>query len=257
MNRTGLLIALGIAAIVGVVFAVHPELDIAISGLFYDAANRRWRVLEYQTLSPRNVASWMIALIVAPAVIAVVFKFILPRRPMLIPARAALLMISTLILAPGIVVNLIIKEYGGRPRPWMIKEFGGQERFLPWWDIRGPCTNNCSFVAGEPSGAFWTMAPAAVAPPAWQAAGYGAAIVFGAAVGALRISGGGHFFTDVVFAGVITFLIIWLVHGVLYRWRATRSTDERLEHLLERIATPGYDAVMRIAARIRGVAPRN
>ena len=38
-----------------------------------------------------------------------------------------------------------------------ITEFGGQEPFRPWWDPRGACPNNCSFVAGEPSGAFWTM----------------------------------------------------------------------------------------------------
>ena len=97
-------------------------------------------------------------------------------------------MISTLILAPGIVVNLIIKDYSGRPRPWSIVEFGGKEQFRPWWDLRGPCESNCSFVAGEPSGAFWTMAPAAVAPPGWQAAGYGAAILFGLAVGVMRMA---------------------------------------------------------------------
>lgn len=256
MNRTGLLIALGIAVVVGTVFAVFPELDIAISRLFYDSANRQWKLLEWRSINWRNLASWLVALIVAPAVIALLLKLVLPRRPMLIPARAALLMISTLILAPGIVVNLIVKEYGGRPRPWMITEFGGQERFLPWWDLRGPCPNNCSFVAGEPSGAFWTMAPAAVAPPGWQGAGYGAAIVFGLAVGALRVSGGGHFFTDVVFAGVLTFLVIWLVHGFLYRWRPTRLTDEGIERSIERIAAPGHDALMRIAARIRGNAPR-
>ena len=110
-------------------------------------------------------------------------------------------------------------------------------------------------MAGEPAGAFWTMAPAAVAPPAWRVAAYGAAIVFGAAVGVLRMSAGGHFFTDVVFAGVITFLVIWLVHGLLYRWRPTRLSDAGVERLLERITTPGYDAVMRIVARIRGAAP--
>lgn len=252
MNRTGLLIALSVAVVGGIVFAAFPELDIAASALFYDSANRRWRVLETASINPRNLASYLIAAVVAPAVLAVVLKLILPRRPMLMPARAALLMIATLILAPGIVVNLVIKEYGGRPRPWMIEQFGGTEKFLPWWDLRGPCPGNCSFVAGEPSGAFWTMAPAAVAPPAWQPAGYGAALVFGAAVGLVRISGGGHFLSDVVFAGIVTFLIIWIVHGLLYRWRRTRLSDEGIERVLERIATPGHDALVRMVARIRG-----
>ncbi len=75
-------------------------------------------------------------------------------------------------------------------------------------------------------------------PPQWRAAAYGAAIVFGAAVGVLRMSLGGHFFTDVVFGGVVVFLVIWLVHGLLYRWRATRLTDAGVE----RVARTDRDA---------------
>ena len=66
-----------------------------------------------------------------------------------------------------------------------------------------------------------------------------------------------HFFTDVVFAGVVVFLVIWLTHGLLYRWRATRLSDAAVEHALERVGTPGYDAVMWIAARLRGSAPKS
>ena len=46
------------------------------------------------------------------------------------------------------------------------------------------------------------------------------------------MSGGGHFFTDVVFAGVFTFLVIWTMHGLIYRWRRTRTTDEAVEQSL-------------------------
>ena len=51
----------------------------------------------------------------------------------------------------------------------------------------------------------------------------------------MRIAGGGHFFTDAVFAGVFMFLLIWLVHGLLYRWPATRTTDAAIERALERL----------------------
>jgi membrane-associated phospholipid phosphatase len=119
------------------------------------------------------------------------------------------------------------------------------------------CDFNCSFVAGEPAGAFWTLAPAALAPPPWRAAAYAAALTFGTAVGLLRMAGGGHFPSDVVFAGFLTFLVIWLMHGLLYRWQATRTTDERLERPLERITGPLYDAVMRLAAHLGGLARRN
>ena len=256
MNRTGLLIALGVAATVGIVFAAFPQLDTKLSGLFYDAGGRSWLGSTWSEVSLRNLASWLIALIVAPAVAALALKLVLPRRPLLVPGRAIILLVSTLAIGPGLVANLILKDNWGRPRPWTVAEFGGKETFVPWWDPRGPCRGNCSFVAGEPSGAFWTLAPAALAPPPWRAAAYGAALVFGAAVGVLRMSVGGHFFTDGVFAGVFMFLVIWLVHGLLYRWRPTRITDDGVERALERIATPGYDALMRLAARIRG-APRS
>jgi len=38
MNRTGLAIALAIAALVGGVFAVYPQLDLKLAALFYDPA---------------------------------------------------------------------------------------------------------------------------------------------------------------------------------------------------------------------------
>jgi len=45
----------------------------------------------------------------------------------------------------------------------------------------------------------------------------------GSAVGVLRIAGGGHFFTDVVFAGVFMYLVIWAAYGLIYRWRPKRA----------------------------------
>ena len=101
---------------------------------------------------------------------------------MFMPARAVVLMIATLALAPGIVANAILKDNWGRPRPFFITEFGGKAEFRPWWDPRGSCEKNCSFIGGEPSGAFWTLAPAALTPPAWRVPAYGAALTFGAAI---------------------------------------------------------------------------
>ena len=62
-----------------------------------------------------------------------------------------------------------------------------------------------------------------------------AALAFGAAVGVLRMAAGAHFFSDVVFAGVFAFLVIWLTHGWLYRWPRTRITDEAVERRIERM----------------------
>jgi lipid A 4'-phosphatase len=237
MHRTGLTIALAIAATVGLVFAVWPQLDLKLAALFFDAARGGfWRSYDPFTLRARDASTWAIALVAAPAGLAIAMKLVRPQRPLRIPGRAIVLMLVGLALAPGVLANLVLKEHWGRPRPIDVAQFGGDEHFRPWWDPRGDCPKNCSFIAGEPTAAFWTMAPAALAPPQWRAAAYGAALVFGCAVGLLRMAAGAHFFTDVVFAGVVAFFVIWLLHGWLYRWGAPPISDKTIEDGLERLA---------------------
>jgi membrane-associated PAP2 superfamily phosphatase len=219
MNQRGLLIALAVAVVAGLVFGLNPQLDLALVSPFYDSATG-WVVSGRGWLLVRNTAVWLTALIAAPAAIALLGKFVRPHKTTLMPPRHALLMLLTLALGPGLLANTILKDKWGRPRPNEVTEFGGPLKFLPWWDPRGPCPKNCSFVAGEPSGAFWTLAPAALTPPHWRALAYGAALAFGVAIGFVRAAGGGHFFSDVVFAGVFMFLVIWIMHGLLLRWRA-------------------------------------
>ena len=142
-------------------------------------------------------------------------------------------MLLTLVLGPGLVTNLVFKENWSRPRPIDVAEFGGASISARGGIRAATARKNCSFVAGEPSGAFWTLAPAALTPPQWRALAYGGSLAFGAAVGVLRMAAGAHFFSDVVFAGVFTFLVIWLTHGWLYRWPRTRITDEAVARALE------------------------
>jgi lipid A 4'-phosphatase len=256
MNRTGLLIALVIAAAVGLPFGIFPQLDVDLSRTFY-TGGANWITRGTWVPSVREAAAWIVAAIAAPAFIAVAIKLVLPRRPFLMRGRGVVLMIATLALAPGLLANVILKDEWGRPRPMEILTFGGPEHFVAWWDPRGDCPKNCSFVAGEPSGAFWTFAPATLLPPHWRALAYCAVVAFGSAVGLLRMAAGGHFFTDVVFSGVFTFLIVWLVHGLLYRWSATRITDEAVEHGFERIAMPFHRALLQLFTRGRDPARRN
>ena len=235
MNRTGLAIALAIAAVVGLAFGIWPDLDLKLVAPFFDPARGGfWRSFDPTYQRARDAVTWLIALIAMPAFVALALKLARPRRPLTIPSRAIILMLVTLALGPGVLSNLVLKEHWGRPRPIDVAEFGGDEHFRPWWDPRGDCPKNCSFVAGEPSGAFWTLAGAAVVPPHWRALAYSAALAFGAAVGVLRMAAGAHFFTDWVFAGVFSFLVVWVVHGWLYRWPRTRISDEAIERALER-----------------------
>jgi membrane-associated phospholipid phosphatase len=121
-----------------------------------------------------------------------------------------------------------------------VTQFSGTEQFVPWWDPRGSCGRNCSFFSGEGATAFWTYAPAALTPPAWRPLAYVAATLFGITTSALRMAFGGHFFSDVAAAGLVTFLVIWLAYAFIYRWRWTRLSDERIDAALTRLAWPGY-----------------
>jgi lipid A 4'-phosphatase len=249
LNRTGLVIALVVAAVVGTTFALYPELDLAISRPFYDPAKPDFPLRFVPALyRVREAAQWIVAAMAAPAALALLLKLVLPRRRMLVSARAAVFLLSTLALGPGLLVNVTLKDYWARSRPIDVPQFGGTERFVPWWDPRGECPKNCSAVAGEPSGAFWALAPASLAPSAWRPLAYIGAVAFGAGIGALRIAFGGHFFTDVVFAGVLVFLVIWVVHGLLYRWR-TRPSDEAIERALVFISLPPWLSLPRLVAQ--------
>jgi membrane-associated PAP2 superfamily phosphatase len=218
VNRNGLWIAVAIGAVAGIVFGIRPDLDLAISALFFDPVRKLFAL--HRTAPVHfidDVAVWILVLLVAPALIAWLLKAVWPRSPVPASGRAALFLVATLALAPGLLVNGILKAHWPRPRPIEVVEFGGSHRFVAWWDPRGTCERNCSFVSGESASAFWSLAPAALTPPAWRALAYGAALVYGAAVSGLRIAAGAHFFTDAVFAAVLTFLVVWLAYRVIYR----------------------------------------
>jgi lipid A 4'-phosphatase len=240
MNRTGLIIALVVAAVTGVVFALFPEIELQIARPFYEFIDVNHNVFSLRFYEPfawvRDSALWFSALLVAPAVAALLIKLIHPRRKLLVSGRAVVFLISTLVLGPGLLVNVMLKDHWGRPRPVEVTQFGGTEQYVPWWDPRGECDKNCSFVSGDVAGAIWTMAPAALAPPQWRAIAYGGSLALGAVIAALRVMQGGHFVSDAIFAGVLTFLIIWLVYGLIYRWPRTRLSDEAVERGLERFS---------------------
>ncbi|MBR0695317.1 phosphatase PAP2 family protein [Bradyrhizobium lablabi] len=250
MNRTGLVIALGLALVIGLLFGVYPELDLKLAALFYDAAHKVFPLkLNAVAAVARDAAMWIAWGFALPAIAAVVVKLIRPDRPMLISGRAAIFLVATMILSAGVLTNLTFKTYWGRPRPVVVIEFSGDQQFVPWWDPRGTCARNCSFFSGEGATAFWTYAPAALAPPVWRPLAYTAATVFGVATSALRMAFGGHFFTDVAIAGLVTFFVIWLAYALIYRWAATRLTDEQVDAALTRLAWPSYRLIQRWRGR--------
>jgi membrane-associated PAP2 superfamily phosphatase len=239
MNRTGLFIALVLALGIGTVFGIYPELDLKLAAVFYDATTKSFP-LKLNTLAgiARDGAMWIAWALAMPAIFALVAKLVRPDRPLLISGRAIVFLLVTLALSAGVLTNLTFKSYWGRPRPVVVTQFNGPDQFVPWWDPRGSCGRNCSFFSGEGATAFWTYAPAALTPPAWRPLAYAVATLFGVTTSLLRMAFGGHFFTDVAAAGLVTFLVIWVAYAWIYRWPQTKLSDEGIEAVLAGLARP-------------------
>jgi lipid A 4'-phosphatase len=102
----------------------------------------------------------IVAALFGSIIFALVVKLFAPHRSLLVPGRAIIFLALTMVIGPGLLVNATFKPHGGRPRPVEIKQFGGQQSFVPWWNFEGGCRSNCSFVSGETSTAAWLFAPA-------------------------------------------------------------------------------------------------
>lgn len=256
MNRTGLYIALGIGLVTAVVFTIWPQLDLKITSFFYDASTKRFPVSSFTWAQiAREAAMWVTWALVLPAIIAFVVKLAWPVRPLMMSGRKMIFLLITILLSAIVLNNVIFKSYWGRPRPVAVTEFNGALEFKPWWDPRGKCPHNCSFFSGEGGTAFWTYAPAALVPPQYRAAAYVAATAFGIFTGGLRITFGGHFATDVIASGVVSFIVAWLAYAMIFRWPSTRMTDWDIDAWLTRMAWPGYRWRQRLFGRNVGPTP--
>lgn len=257
MTRTGLIIALSLSLAFGLLFGLYPELDLKVAGFFYDATAKTFPLKNVTwAMIARDGAMWIAWGLALPALISLVVKLAYPVKPLMMSGRAMVFLVVTMLLSAIVLSNIVFKGYWGRPRPVTVTEFQGKLDFKPWWDPRGACPKNCSFFSGEGATAFWTYAPAALTPPQWRPLAYVGATAFGLATGGLRIAFGGHFLTDVLFSGTVTFLVIWLVYALIYRWPSTRTTDYGVEAALTRFAWPGYRWRQKLLGRDVGDVPR-
>ena len=256
MNRTGLYIALAIGLVMAVVFSLWPQLDLKITSFFYNAQTKTFPVSSITWAKfAREAAMWVTWALVLPAIVAFVVKLAWPVRPLLMSGRKMAFLLITILLSAIVLNNMIFKSYWGRPRPVAVTEFNGKLDFKPWWDPSGKCPHICSFFSGEGGTAFWTYAPAALAPPQWRAAAFVAATAFGIFTGGLRITFGGHFMTDVITSGVVSYLVAWLAYAMIFRWPSTRITDWDVDAWLTRAAWPGYRWRQKLFGREVGPTP--
>ena len=177
-------------------FLIWPDLDLYISDKLWTPQqgfflrDQAWVRLTYDLFGylPRLLAVFLLT--------GWLYTFLSERwqsrRPML-----AFLLFS-LILGPGLLVNEVLKGQYGRARPHQVEAFGGERTYTPPTRPARECERNCSFVSGHAAGAFWLMAAGWVAGKhRWLLPG----LALGLFVGLVRMIQGGHFFSDVLFAG--------------------------------------------------------
>ncbi|HHB76481.1 MAG TPA: phosphatase PAP2 family protein [Desulfobulbus sp.] len=130
--------------------------------------------------------------------------------------RQSVFPILLLALGPGLLVNVILKDHLGRPRPQELVEFGGRQHFVQFWQP-GPAGRNSSFPCGHASIAFFLMAPWFIYRRRRRSLALcflWLRLSFGLLVGVTRIMQGGHFLSDVLWAGGLVYitgeLLSWL-----------------------------------------------
>ena len=225
-----------------------PGIDLWASGIFYRPGDGFF----LGSWAPFRIAHAYLWVAVTAYVIVVAAALIASlawRRPVLgLSPRAAVFLLLSLALGPGLTVNTIFKDHWGRARPAQIATFGGTQKFTPVFVPSDQCARNCSFPAGDPAMGFYLVSVALLARSApARRNGIVAAVASGAVLGVVRLAQGGHFLSDVIASGFLVGGLSWGLHGLM-------MTGDHLNRLIAalRLPSPGLKrfALLTLAAVI-------
>lgn len=226
--RPALSWALLTAAMV-VLFRTWPELDLATSALFYRPGTDPF--FPWGELAPVQFMYLTVPWIGRIAFVVCLILLWRWRRDCPNGTarrwrhRVQALAIVLLVGLAG-VVNAGLKEHVGRPRPINLQVFGGDQEYQPVGRVTTLCDRNCSFVSGHAATGFTLMACGLLGSVATRRRWTALSLLAGGVIGAGRILQGGHFLSDIVFAGLVMagccLLLRWL--WVRHRWRRRRRS---------------------------------
>ncbi|WP_299478360.1 phosphatase PAP2 family protein [uncultured Roseibium sp.] len=214
---------------VSLFFLSFPGVDFWASGVFYNEVSGFWAQNEPFLRDVRHLGPFLVKVIAIACVGVLVIKLLAPGRPPLMPLRQPVFLLTTLILGPGVIVNAILKDNWGRPRPRYVEEFGGDLPYQPVWKITDHCDSNCSFVSGEASAAMWLTSIAFLVPVTWRKASLLFLVPLCLVLSANRVAFGGHFFSDTLISWGITLLLILAVYHLLYQRVPPIVSDRKLD----------------------------
>lgn len=209
---------------VSAIFWIFPALDHAATGLFY--SKETWFPI-------RTDPIWMayrrfgieFSLAVSISVIALVgIRILFWKLPAVLSGRKLAFLISTALLGPGLVVNLLLKDFWGRPRPHMVEDYGGKMPYTKVWEITDRCSDNCSFVSGEAASSIWLLTFVFLVPKEMRMGLIMFVGLLTATLSTNRIAFGGHFLSDIIISWSLMLFIILLMKTLILD-RYTDATD--------------------------------
>jgi lipid A 4'-phosphatase len=198
--------------------------DQQVSALCYDSIRGQW---PFERADPwlwfyRHGTIPPVAIGICGAVLALFGGYLRPlldQRNTETWRRAGLFLALMLLIGPGLLVNVSLKTLWGRPRPVQCAEFGGTMTFLPIGDLASSRLANSSFPSGHAAVAFFMIGPAFVISPGrrrLQRVCLFAGLAYGLAMGFTRVLQGGHFVSDVLWAGAIVYFVgVVLAHMLI------------------------------------------
>lgn len=133
--------------------------------------------------------------------------------------KTLLYVFLVLALAPGLIVNITLKDHWGRARPNEIVQFGGTKEFTPAYIISDQ--GGYSFSSGHVAAAFSLLGFALLAQRRkkfWM----WLALTYGVGTGFARMCAGGHFFSDVV----TSFFIVYIATHIFYKLIFKKDSSE-------------------------------
>lgn len=230
-------IALSLLAVLGlsVYFLAFPGVDMAVSDWFHVPGQGFPAGQQPVLKALRRSSSWVLGLVLLAAIAAIVLTAIRGDAPLFAGARRGWFLLAGLVAGPGLLVNTVLKNNWGRPRPVHLEAFGGAAPYVPVWEISDWCGHNCSFVSGEGSSAAWMVAALALLPGRLRAVLIGPGIAYAAALSLNRLAFGAHFLSDIMLSWALTGLVM----AILYR-------------LI--VAAPGAARSRRVRRRVRPAA---
>lgn len=197
--------------LVGLSLYLFPEIDIFMSNLFYNPNKGFTLRYNFYTHNISKAAIFLVFIIFLWLSCKLIIHYCKTQK---IDIKILYLLIVCS-MVPGFVIHKIVKEHYHRARPYSIEKFGGTAKFTPAPIVGDQCYENCSFVSSHAAIGFMFFAFAFVKRGKQRRNMMIFATFFGLFLGFIRIMQGKHFLSDVLYSGMITFLISYFLYILL------------------------------------------